>query len=413
MVETFIKNIGQLWLAIPGNEGLGGNEMSGLQPLENAWLQIQGERIVQIGQGEIPNMNLNAHVIDCEGGLVIPGFCDSHTHLVFADWRPEEFLQKIRGLSYSEIAENGGGILNSAKKVEVSSRSDLFEQAQGRVLETIGYGTAALEIKSGYGLSLESELKMMRVIADLKSWAPIPIKATLLGAHALPLAYKNNRQAYVDMVVHEMIPAAAAEGLADYFDVFCDQGFFSQVETEQMLEAAVKAGMRPKIHANELGLSGGVQAGLAYNALSVDHLEHLGEAEIHLLKQGQTHPTLLPSTAFFLKIPYPNGRRLLDENLKVTLATDYNPGSSPSGNPWFVLSLASIFMKFEPAEALAALTLNGAHAMEMGQQLGSIWAGKLASFVLIPKVKSLSMVPYRFGGGFPYRVFVQGKEWNA
>ena len=325
-----MHNIGQLWMAIPGERALGGVEMSKLQPIENAWFRIRDGFIFDIGQGVPPALNSGEQIVDCEGGLVMPGFCDSHTHVVFADWRPEEFLRKIRGMSYSQIAEEGGGILNSAKKVGQASPSILFERAKERVLETIGFGTAAIEIKSGYGLSLESELKMMRVIADLKSWAPIPIKATLLGAHALPLAFKNNRQAYIQMVVSELIPAAAAEGLADYFDVFCDQGFFSQQETETMLEAALKVGMRPKIHANELGLTGGVQAGLKYKALSVDHLEHLGESEISLLKQGQTQPTLLPSTAFFLKIPYPDGRRLLDENLPVALATDYNPGSSPS-----------------------------------------------------------------------------------
>jgi imidazolonepropionase len=410
---TLVHNIGQLWLAIPGERALGGVEMSKLQPVENAWFRIRDGFIFEIGQGVPPALNSGEQIVDCEGGLVMPGFCDSHTHVVFADWRPEEFLQKIRGMSYSQIAEEGGGILNSAKKVGQASPSILFERAKERVLETIGFGTAAIEIKSGYGLSLESELKMMRVIADLKSWAPIPIKATLLGAHALPLAFKNNRQAYIQMVVSELIPAAAAEGLADYFDVFCDQGFFSQQETETMLEAALKVGMRPKIHANELGLTGGVQAGLKYKALSVDHLEHLGESEINLLKQGQTQPTLLPSTAFFLKIPYPDGRRLLDENLPVALATDYNPGSSPSGNPWFVWSLASIFMKFEPVEALAALTLNGAHAMELGTEHGSIWPGKTASFIVLPSLNSLSMVPYRFGGGFRYRVFIKGEEWLA
>jgi len=411
-MDTLIHNIGQLWMVNPGDRAMGGAEMKGLVPMENAWFRVRGEHIVEVGQGDFSeDLNLPIHKVDCEGGLVIPGFCDSHTHIVFADWRPEEFLQKIRGMSYSEIAEQGGGIINSAKKVRYISHADLVEKAKSRVLECIGYGTSAIEIKSGYGLNVESELKMLRAIAELKSWSPIPIKATLLGAHALPIEYKENRKAYIEMVVKELIPMAASEGLADYFDVFCDQGFFTQQETELMLEAASGFGMRGKIHANELGLTGGVQAGLKYNALSVDHLEHLGEDEIRLLKQGNTQPTLLPSTAFFLKMPYPNGRRLLDENLPVVLATDFNPGSSPSGNPWFVWSLASIFMKFEPVEALAALTLNGAHAMELGGKYGSIWPGKVASFIILPKLKSLSMIPYRFGGGLAYRVFTHGKEW--
>lgn len=411
-METIVQNIGQLWMVNSGVRALGGVEMSGLKPLENAWFRIKGEKIVEVGQGNFSeNTNSNVLTVDCEGGLVIPGFCDSHTHLVFADWRPEEFLQKIRGISYSEIAEQGGGILNSAKRVEQTSQAVLLEKAKSRLLECVGYGTAAIEIKSGYGLSVESELKMLRVIADLKRWSPVPIKSTLLGAHALPIEFKGNRGAYIDMVVKELIPKAAAEGLADYFDVFCDQGFFTQAETEEMLEAASQFGMRGKIHANELGFTGGVQAGVKYNAISVDHLEHLGDAEIQLLKGGKTQPTLLPSTAFFLKIPYPNGRRLLEENLPVVLATDFNPGSSPSGNPWFVWSLASIFMGFEPIEALTSLTLNGAYAMELGEEYGTIWPGKNASFIVLPQLDSLSMIPYRFGGGLPYRVFIQGKEW--
>jgi imidazolonepropionase len=268
-------------------------------------------------------------------------------------------------------------------------------------------------VKSGYGLSLNSELKMLRAIARLKALAPIPIRATLLGAHALPQEFKENRQAYIDMVVQELIPAACSEGLADYFDVFCDQGFFTQSETEEMLKAALESGLQSKIHANELGLTGGVQAGVKYNALTVDHLEHLGEEEINALKGSQTMPTLLPGTAFFLKLEYPNGRRLLDENLPVVLATDYNPGSSPSGNPWFIWSLACIFMKFNPQEALVGLTLNGAHAMGLGASHGSIWPGKAASFVVLPTIHQLSMVPYRFGGGFPYRTFMHGKELNS
>ncbi|MFZ9699936.1 MAG: imidazolonepropionase [Flavobacteriales bacterium] len=412
-MKTLVYNIGQLWLAIPGEQPLGGVEMSALQPLEKAWFRFEDGLITQIGQGNLPSALPDEVQVDCDGGMVFPGFCDSHTHLVFADWRPEEFLQKIKGMSYAEIAAAGGGILNSAQKVGLASEEQLFESAKNRLAEVMRFGTAAIEVKSGYGLSLNSELKMLRAIARLKAWAPIPIRATLLGAHALPQEFKENRQAYIDMVVQELIPAACSEGLADYFDVFCDQGFFTQSETEEMLKAALESGLQSKIHANELGLTGGVQAGVKYNALTVDHLEHLGEEEINALKGSQTMPTLLPGTAFFLKLEYPNGRRLLDENLPVVLATDYNPGSSPSGNPWFIWSLACIFMKFNPQEALVGLTLNGAHAMGLGASHGSIWPGKAASFVVLPTIHQLSMVPYRFGGGFPYRTFIHGKELNS
>jgi imidazolonepropionase len=409
-METLVYNIGQLWLAVPGDKAMGGLEMAGLEPISNAWFRFKDGLITEIGEGELGEPILGETRVDCEGGMVIPGFCDSHTHLVFADWRPEEFLQKIKGMSYSEIAEAGGGILNSAKMVSNAKETELLKGAQERLLEVVNYGTAAIEIKSGYGLSLESELKMMRVISALKDWAPIPVRATLLGAHALPKAYKENRGAYIDMVVQDLIPAVVSEGLADYFDVFCDQGFFNQAETERMLEAAYRFGLRAKIHANELGLTGGVQAGVKYNALSVDHLEHLSEVEIKLLKRSETLPTLLPSTAFFLKLEYPDGRRLLNENLPVVLATDYNPGSSPSGSPWFVWTLACLFMKFEPKEALVALTINGSHAMGLASSHGSIWPGKTASFIVLPKEKRLSMIPYRFTGGIPFRVFNAGKE---
>ena len=412
-METLVHNIGQLWLSVPGDKALGGLEMADLQPIPNAWFRFKDGIIREIGAGELPESLLGETRVDAEGGIVMPGFCDSHTHLIFADWRPEEFLQKIKGFSYAEIAEAGGGILNSAKKVERASESELLARAKERLLEVVRYGTAAIEIKSGYGLSLQAELKMMRVIAALKEWAPIPVKATLLGAHALPIEYKEKRAAFVDMVVQDLIPAVVSEGLADYFDVFCDQGFFSQAETERMLEVASGFGLQAKIHANELGLTGGVQAGLKYNALTVDHLEHLSEVEILLLKKGNTLPTLLPSTAFFLKMNYPDGRRLLDENLAVVLASDYNPGSSPSGNPWFVWSLACLFMAFEPKEALAALTLNGAHAMGLGSTHGSIWPGKSASFIILPREERLSMIPYRFAGGISYRVFIGGKEING
>ena len=412
-MKTLVYNIGQLWLAMPGEQPLGGVEMSALTPLEKAWFRFEDGLITEIGQGDLPLAQPHEIRVNCEGGLVFPGFCDSHTHLVFADWRPEEFLQKIKGMSYAEIAAAGGGILNSAKKLGLASEQQLFESAKNRLAEVMRFGTAAIEVKSGYGLSLNSELKMLRAIARLKAWAPIPIRATLLGAHALPQEFKENRQAYIDMVVQELIPAACSEGLADYFDVFCDQGFFTQSETEEMLKAALKLGLHSKIHANELGLTGGVQAGVKYNALTVDHLEHLGEDEINALKGSQTMPTLLPGTAFFLKMEYPNGRRLLDENLPVVLATDYNPGSSPSGNPWFIWSLACIFMKFNPQEALVALTLNGAHAMGLGISHGSIWPGKAASFVVLPTTHQLSMIPYRFGGGFHYRTFIHGKELNS
>lgn len=395
-----------------GASPLKGKSMQEPPFLDGAWMQVNEEGNIQaIGTGEAPVLP-GDNQFNMEGSWVFPAFCDSHTHLVFPEWRPEEFLYKIRGMSYAEIAQKGGGILNSAQKMELADEGHLFAAALRRCHECMAFGTGALEIKSGYGLSLESELKMLRVIARLKESLPIPVKATLLGAHALPPKYKERREDFIDMIVHRLIPAAAADGLADYVDVFCDTGFFTPEETERILEVGARFGLRGKIHANELGNTGGIQAGVAHQALSVDHLEHTGPEEIQSLLNSNTIPTLLPGTAFFLKMDYPPARTMVDAGLPLCLATDYNPGSCPSGNPWFIWSLASIYMGLEPEEALSALSLNGAHAMELQHSHGSLWPGKVASFISVEPMETLAMVPYRFGSGLKYRVFIQGKEYN-
>jgi imidazolonepropionase len=351
-----------------------------------------------------------ALIIDAQGGMVGPSWCDSHTHIVYAAPREQEFVDRIRGLTYEEIAKRGGGILNSAKKMEAANEEFLLESAATRIREMIGYGTGAIEIKSGYGLSLEAELKMLRVIKKLKSLMPLPIKATFLGAHALPAAYRDNRQDYIRLIIDEMLPAIALEGLADYCDVFCDRGFFTPAETEQILEAGWKFNLQPKIHANELDFSGGIQVGVKHRALSVDHLEFTGDAEIEVLKNSETMPTLLPSTAFFLKLHYAPARKMIDAGLPVALATDYNPGSSPSGNMPFVLSLACIHMNMLPEEVINAATINSAYAMGLNDRMGSITKDHDASFFITKPLLGIAQLPYAFGSNIVSRTFLSGKE---
>lgn len=406
--NLIIRRIKELHMASEGPMLCSGGPAQGLDPvISDAFLLIEDGVIKAFGpDDDAPEVRYPE--LDGTDRLVIPGWVDSHTHIVSAKSREEEFVDRIRGLSYEEIARRGGGILNSAQKLATTSEDDLFIAAHRRLKEVIGMGTVAMEIKSGYGLSLESELKMLRVIRRLKEVSPIPVKATFLGAHAYPLAYRNDHRGYLDMIIREMLPAIAAESLADYIDVFCDRGFFSPEETDEILTAGAKYGLKPKIHANELDYSGGVQVGVKHNAISVDHLECVGPAELEALKNSSTIATLLPSTAFFLDIDYAPARSIIDHGIPVALASDYNPGSSPSGNMPFIFSLACIKMKMLPEEALRGATLHGAFALEMGNELGSITPGKAGSVVLTKKVPSLAYLPYSFGSDWIEKVVLNG-----
>lgn len=406
--NLIIRKIKELHMAsVEPMSCAGGNDQAYDPVIRDAFLLIENGIITSFGPDhEAPDLHY-PH-LDGTDRLVLPGWVDSHTHIVSATSREEEFVDRLRGLSYEEIAERGGGILNSARKLAMTSEDDLFISAYRRLKEVIGMGTVAIEIKSGYGLNLDSELKMLRVIRRLKEVSPIPVKSTFLGAHAYPLAYRHDHRSYLDIIIKEMLPAIAAESLADYIDVFCDRGFFSPEETSEILEAGAKYGLRPKIHANELDYSGGVQVGVKHGAISVDHLECVGPAELDALKGSSTIATLLPSTAFFLDIDYAPARSIIDHGIPVALASDYNPGSSPSGNMPFVLSLACIKMKMLPEEALRGATLHGACALEMEDQLGSISPGKAGSVVLTKKVPSLAYLPYAFGSEWIEKVVLHG-----
>lgn len=415
-MKILIHNCSTLYqVAGAGERMKAGEAMKEVKPLENAWLLTEGELIKAIGTGTPPE-ELNAdRQIDCEGGMVIPGFVDSHTHLVFAKSREGEYVDRIQGLSYEEIAKRGGGILNSAARLRAMSEEELLMGAVERAWEILRQGTTSVEIKSGYGLTTEDELKMLRVANKLRQFCPIRIKTTFLGAHAFPAEYRDDQEGYVNLILNEMIPAVAEEKLADYVDVFCDRGFFSVEQTERILEKGIEYGMRPKIHANELDFSGGVQAGVKMNALSVDHLECVGEAEIAALKGSETMATILPSTAFFLGLEYAPARTMIDAGLPVALATDYNPGSSPGGSMSFILSLACTKMKMLPEEALSAATLNGAYALGLESETGSLNEGKRADLIITTPMESLAELPYYFArtqvrhvlcGGVPFDGFV-------
>lgn len=394
---------------------LSGKELRTLNQVENAWLITENDVIKDFGSMQDVEKIKSTyqhqieHVIDGSGRFLIPSFCDSHTHLVFAGSREAEFVDKINGLSYEEIAKRGGGILNSAKKLSQTSEDDLLDSALIRLKEIERMGTGAVEIKSGYGLSVKDELKMLRVAKQLKQYTDITIKTTFLGAHAVPLEYKENREKYIDLIVDEMIPQVAQEELADYCDVFCDKGFFTVPETERILLAGEKYGMKPKIHANELDYSGGIQIGVKHGAISVDHLEFTGDAEIEALLSSQTVATLLPSTAFFLRLHYPPARKMIDSGLTVAIASDYNPGSSPSGNVFFSMSLACIHLRMLPEEALNAATINGAAAMELSETHGSITRGKKANFIITEKIPSIAYLPYAFGRHHAEMIVLNGK----
>lgn len=374
-----------------------GSDMAKLSCIDNAFLLIERGKIENFGTMDaLPSMETSAQVIDASGQMVFPSFCDSHTHIVYAGSREIEYIDKIRGLSYEEIAKRGGGILNSVQLLRNTSEDDLYAQALNRINEIIALGTGAVEIKSGYGLSTEDELKMLRVIQRLRKTTPITIRATFLGAHAVPAEYKGRQQEYVDVIINEMIPQVAAEDLADFVDVFCDEGFFTVTQTEQILMAAMKYGMRAKLHANELANSGGIQVGVKYNALSVDHLEHTGDDEIACLLNSDTMPTLLPGAAFFLNMIDPPVRKMIDAGLPIALASDYNPGSSPSGNMKFIMSLACIKMRMLPEEAINAVTINSAYAMGISDTHGSIARGKVANVFITKPISSYEYLPYAY-----------------
>ena len=412
-MKQIVTNIGLL--AGVGHEGkrcLKGKEMALLNTIANAYLAMEGGRIADYGaMAACPGL-AGVEVIDAKGGAVLPSWCDSHTHIVYAGSREQEFVDKIRGLSYAEIAQRGGGILNSADRLHEMSEEELYRQAMRRVDEVIRKGTGCVEIKSGYGLNTEDELKMLRVIRRIKETTRLKVVSTFLGAHAVSRAYKGRQGDYVDLVVNEMIPAVGAEKLADFIDVFCDTGFFTPEETARILEAGAAYGMRPKIHADELASSGGVEVGVRHDALSVDHLESMTEEEIELLLDSQTIPTALPGTSFFLNMPFALGRKMIDRGLPLALASDYNPGSTPSGDMKFIVSLACIKMRLLPAETINAATFNGACAMGVSNDYGSITRGKVANFFITDPLPSIEFIPYAYTTPLVRRVFLQGVEYK-
>ncbi|MBT3242633.1 MAG: imidazolonepropionase [Bacteroidetes bacterium] len=408
-MDLIIKNIKTLVQIDESHRPyVAGKEMANLNTLPDAWLAITGGKISSYGSmSECPETD--SPVLDASGKLLMPAFCDSHTHLVYAGSREIEYIDKIRGLSYEEIAKRGGGINNSARLLRNSTEEDLFEQAMKRINEIISKGTGAVEIKSGYGLETGAELKMLRVIRKIKESSPITVKSTFLGAHSVPLEYKGRQSEYVDLLISDMLPKVADEGLADYVDVFCDRGFFTVDETDRILEAAAKYGITPKIHANELDYSGGIQVGVKHGARSVDHLEFTGEDEIEVLRDSGTMPTLLPGAAFFLGMDWAPARKIIDSGLPLALASDYNPGSSPSGDMKFIMSLACITMRMLPEEAIHATTINSAYAMGVENELGTITIGKKANLILTKEITGLEFLPYAYTTNLIDKVILNGK----
>ena len=433
MEQLLVKNIGLLVVDRHGKECLRGAEMNQLDVLHDAWLLVEDGRIKDFGEGATAPMEGHGETVDAKGGSVLPSFCDSHTHLVYADSREGEFVDKIRGLSYAEIARRGGGILNSADRLHELSEDELYRQAMHRVDEIIRKGTGAVEIKSGYGLNLDDELKMLRVIRRIKETAPLKVMSTFLGAHAVGRAYTGRQAEYVDHIIRDMIPEVGRQQLADFIDVFCDEGFFTPEETSRILEAGAKYGMRPKIHGQELADSGGVEVAVRHHALSVDHLESMTDRDIELLKappsspEGDTRvsthdtseaaggrciPTALPGTSFFLNMPFAPARKIIEAGLPLATASDYNPGSTPSGDMKFVVSLSCIKMRLLPAEAINAATINTAAAMGLSRDYGSIARGKVANFYITEPIRSIDYIPYAYTQPIIRRVFLHGKEYN-
>tara|TARA_B100000949_G_scaffold191147_1_gene174613 strand:+ start:55 stop:1293 length:1239 start_codon:yes stop_codon:yes gene_type:complete len=409
-MKTLIKNIKQLVQVRDQNiTKLKGKQMSYLPTLSNAWLLINEDKIENFGGMEtLPNIEADQE-IDATGKLVLPSWVDSHTHLVYAGHREQEFVDKINGLTYEEIAAKGGGIVNSARQLQNTSEEELYQQSLQRLEQVIKMGTGAIEIKSGYGLKSEAEIKMLRVAKKLQKAHPILIKTTFLGAHALPAEFKDNKQGYIDQICNEMLPQIAEENLADFIDIFCEQGYFDIHDTEQVLEAGKKYGLRGKIHVNQFNSIGGVKTGVDYNVLSVDHLEVMKDEDIEALKNTDTIPVALPSCSLFIKIPYAPARKMIDADLPLALATDYNPGSSPNGNMNLVVSLACIKMGMTPEEAINAATLNAAYAMGIEKTHGSITKGKIANLLITDQIPSYGFLPYSFGNNHISQVILGGK----
>lgn len=413
-MTVLVTNIKQLVGVWKKTHLLRGKELANLPCIENAFLVIKDGVIAEYGSmNNIGNREADIeNKIDAKDQFILPTWCDSHTHLVFAESREDEFVDKIKGLSYAEIAARGGGILNSAKKLAEKTELELLRLAWSRLQELIQGGTGAVEIKSGYGLSVEAELKMLRVIKKLKETSPIPIKATFLGAHTYPLEYKENHQGYIDLIINEMLPVIAEEGLADYVDVFCENGFFSVDEMETICKAAMQYWLTPKLHINQLNSMGGLQKAIELNALSVDHLETMTDKDIKDLAASTTIGTLLPTAAFFLRMPFQPARRLIDAGAAIALASDFNPGSSPSSNMNFVIAMSCIGMKMLPEEAINAATINAAHAMELEHELGSITVGKRANLIFTKPIPSLAYLPYAFGSNHIDKVMISGEFYS-
>jgi imidazolonepropionase len=412
MPSFLITNIKQLVGTCTESMLLRGKQLSVLPCIENAFVIVEGDEIAAFGKMQELDMSRYRSVTnhDATGQMVLPAWCDSHTHLVFAASRENEFIDKIKGLSYAEIAAKGGGILNSAKKLNDTPEDELFNQAWNRLTEIQKLGTGAVEIKSGYGLTIEGELKMLRVIKRLKQKSRLMIKSTFLGAHTYPLQYKDDHSRYINSIINEMLPVIAHERLADYIDVFCESGFFSPEETEMICRAGMKYGLKPKLHMNQLNSIGGIETGIKLDAVSLDHLETMTEADIRNVAASRCIGTLLPTAAFFLRMPFQPARQLIDAGAAVALATDYNPGSSPSGNMNLVVSMSCIQMRMLPEEAINAATINGAYAMEVQDSVGSISVGKKANLLITKQIPSLAYLPYSFGSNLIDKVMIGG-EW--
>lgn len=409
MTTLFINIKELIQIRETSTKKVSGASMNILPTIKNAFLLVENGIITDYGSMKKAPTSADK-TVDCTGKMMLPTWCDSHTHIVYAGNREQEFVDRINGLSYEEIANRGGGIVNSAKKLQETSEEELYQQSAKRLEEVIALGTGAVEIKSGYGLTVDAELKMLRVIKKLRENYNIPVKATFLGAHAFPIEYKNNKEGYINLIIDEMLPKVAEENLADFVDAFCETGYFSVEDTDRILTAAQQYGLTPKVHVNQFTTIGGVQVSIKHNALSVDHLEVMNTEDIEALKGTQTMPVALPSCSYFLSIPYTPARDIMNAGLPLALATDYNPGSTPSGNMNFVVATACIKMKMTPEEAINAATINGAYAMNLSDEVGSITKGKKANLILTKEIPSYGFLPYSFGSNLIDSVFINGKE---